>query len=80
LRSAWRQKLKRRGFHPTERGPTFAGELARRVGVRHVRFAVRVRDFPPIQRAKLRFGTVAVAALLACVCRAILRCPGVALR
>jgi len=57
----------------TDRGPTFAGELARRAGLRVVRFAVPAREYPPIQRAKLRFGTVAVAALLARLCREVLK-------
>jgi hypothetical protein len=51
---------------------TFAGALARRTGLRQVRFAVPARDYPPVARAKLRFGTVAVARLLACLCRQVL--------
>ena len=41
--------------------PTFAGLLARRAGLRQVRFAVPARDYVPIAKAKRRFGTVAVA-------------------
>ena len=56
--------------------PTFAGLLARRAGLRQVRFAVPVRDYAPIARAKRRFGTVAVARLLARLCREVLTlCP-----
>jgi hypothetical protein len=56
--------------------PTFAGLLARRAGLRQVRFAVPVRDYPPIARAKRIFGTVAVTRLLARLCRGILElCP-----
>ena len=55
-----------------ERPRTFAGELARRTGLRMVRFAVTDREFGPISRAKHRFGTVAVARLLARLCREVL--------
>lgn len=73
--------LKRVAHRRTERGPTFAGELARMAGLRVVRFAVPARQYPAIQRAKLRFGTVAVAALLACLCREVLKlCPTAAVR
>jgi hypothetical protein len=59
-----------------EHAPTFGGELARLGKLRMVRFAVPAREYPAIRRAKLRFGTVAVAALLACMCREVLRlCP-----
>lgn len=61
--------------------PTFAGLLARRAGLRQVRFAVPDRDYPPIAKAKRRFGTVAVARLLARLCREALRlCPSAAHR
>jgi hypothetical protein len=51
---------------------TFAGELARRAGLRMVRFAVPTRDYEPIAKAKLRFGSAAVARLLTRLCRQVL--------
>ena len=56
--------------------PTFAGLLARKAGLRQVRFAVPKRDYAAIAKAKGIFGTVAVASLLARLCREVLRlCP-----
>lgn len=63
----------KRGADPVKRGRTFAGELARRSGLSIVRFAVPAREYPAIQRAKGRFGTVAVARLVARFCREVLR-------
>ena len=65
----------------TPAGPTFAGLLARRAGLRQVRFAVPDRDYTPIARAKRIFGTVAVARLLSRLCREMLKlCPTAARR
>ena len=69
--------LKRRPTKANKRPESFAAALEERTGLRQVGFAVPARDYPSIDQAKRRFGTVAVARLLARLCREVLRlCRG----
>ena len=56
----------------TPEKPTYAGLLARRAGLRQVRFIVPDRDYAPIAKAKRRFGTGDAPAVIG---RAPLRAP-----
>lgn len=67
-RAALKPKTRKHATPPD----TFASAVARRTGLKQVRFAVPARDYPPVARAKRRFGTVAVARLLGLLCRQVL--------